>query len=375
MKNEMNLPKRSIPFVDLQAQHAPIKAAIISRWETILDTTSFISGNWVEKFENRFAQLHDTEYCVAVSNGTTALELALRALGVQHGDQIIIPTNTFIATAEAVSNVGAVPILVDCNQFSNIDCDQLESVITKNTVGIIGVHLYGNPSDFDEISSFASKHKLWTLEDSAQGHLATYRNRKVGSLGDLAAFSFYPGKNLGAPGEGGAITTNNLELATKIRQLRAHGESERYKSDVIGTNARMIEVVASTLDLKLDHIEKWTDQRRVNANQYFVDLEEISHIRPIDKQNDRESCYHLFVVHCDQRDKVKDHLLECGVNTGLHYPVPIHLQKAYADLGYKRGAFPVAETRATQMISLPMYAELSSEQIEYVCASLASALG
>jgi dTDP-4-amino-4,6-dideoxygalactose transaminase len=369
----MTPPKNSIPFVDLQSQHSPIKAEIISRWEAILDTTSFISGNWVEKFENRFAQFHDTDYCVAVSNGTTALELALRALGVQHGDHIIIPTNTFIATAEAVSNVGATPILVDCNQFSNIDCVQLESVVTKNTVGIIGVHLYGNPCDFDEISAFAAKHKLWTLEDAAQGHLATYKNRKVGSLGDIASFSFYPGKNLGAPGEGGAITTNSLELATKVRRLRAHGESERYKSDVIGTNARMIEVVASTLDLKLDYIERWTHQRREHAGKYFQHLSGMSQIRLIEKQNDRESCYHLFVVHCDQRDKVRDHLLERGVNTGLHYPLPIHLQKAYEELGYQRGAFPIAEAKATQMISLPMYAELSSEQIEYVCASLASA--
>ena len=362
----------SVPFVDLQAQYAPIKEAILGRWEAILDTTSFISGNWVEKFENRFAQLHDTKPCVAVSNGTTALELALRALGVQHGDEIIIPTNTFIATAEAVSNVGATPILVDCDQFSNINCGHLESVVTQNTVGVIGVHLYGNPCDFDEINAFAAKHKLWTLEDAAQGHLATYKNQKVGSLGDIAAFSFYPGKNLGAPGEGGAVTTNSLDLAAKVKQLRAHGESERYKSDVIGTNARMIEVVASTLDLKLDYIERWTHQRREHAGKYFQHLSGMSQIRLIEKQNDRESCYHLFVVHCDQRDKVRDHLLKLGINTGLHYPLPIHLQKAYEKLGYRRGAFPVAELRATQMISLPMFAELSSEQINYVCNTLVS---
>jgi len=362
----------SVPFVDLQAQYAPIKEAILGRWEAILDTTSFISGNWVEKFENRFAQLHDTKHCVAVSNGTTALELALRALGVQHGDEIIIPTNTFIATAEAVSNAGATPILVDCDQFSNINCGHLESVVTQNTVGVIGVHLYGNPCDFDEIKAFAAKHKLWTLEDAAQGHLATYKNQKVGSLGDIAAFSFYPGKNLGAPGEGGAVTTNSLDLAAKVKQLRAHGESERYKSDVIGTNARMIEVVASTLDLKLDYIERWTLQRREHAAKYFQHLSGMSQIRLIEKQNDRESCYHLFVVHCDERDKLQDHLLKLGINTGLHYPLPIHLQKAYEKLGYKRGAFPVAELRAAQMISLPMFAELSSEQINYVCNTLVS---
>lgn len=362
-----------IPFVDLKAQYEPLKADVLDRWKHIVETTNFISGHWVEQFEHGFAGLHGVNHCVAVANGTDAIALALRALNVQVGDEVILPTNTFIATAEAVSNVGAKPVLVDCNDYSNIDTSQIESALTSRTVGVIGVHLYGNPADFDEISLFAQRHGLWTLEDAAQGHLAKYKGRAVGSLSDIATFSFYPGKNLGAPGEGGAITTNSPELAEHIHKLRNHGQSERYLSDIVGGNSRMSELVASVLELKLAHIENWTAQRRKNAGRYYEMLRDCQTIDLIPVQNDRESCYHLFVVHVDKRDSVRQALADLGVSTGLHYPVPIHLQNAYSHLGYKQGTFPNSEDRATRMISLPMYAELKEQEIDYVCAALRQA--
>jgi dTDP-4-amino-4,6-dideoxygalactose transaminase len=362
-----------IPFVDLNAQYEPLKADVLDRWKHIVETTNFISGHWVEQFERGFAGLHGVNHCVAVANGTDAIELALRALNVQVGDEVILPTNTFIATAEAVSNVGAKPVLVDCNDYSNIDTSQIESALSSRTVGVIGVHLYGNPADFDEISLLAQRHGLWTLEDAAQGHLAKYKGRAVGSLGDIAAFSFYPAKNLGAPGEGGAVTTNSSELAEHVRKTRNHGQSERYFSDIVGGNSRMSELVASVLELKLAHIENWTAQRRKNADRYYEMLKDCENIDLIPVQNDRESCYHLFVVHVDGRDPVRQMLADQGISTGLHYPVPIHLQNAYSHLGYRKGAFPNSEYRATRMISLPMYAELKEREIDYVCAALRQA--
>ncbi len=364
-----------IPFVDLKAQYAPLRAEVLRRWDQIIETTGFISGEWVEKFERGFAKLHEANHCVAVANGTVALELALRALKVKSGDEIILPTNSFIATAEAVSNVGAKPVLVDCNEYSNINTDQLETVFTSRTVGVIGVHLYGNPADFDEICLFSKRHGTWTIEDAAQGHLAKYKGRSVGVLGDIAAFSFYPGKNLGAPGEGGAITTNNSELAEEIRKLRNHGQGERYVSDIIGGNSRMPEIIASVLELKLTHLENWTKQRRKIAGRYHEVLGDCENIELISLQSDRESCYHLLVVHVNNRDAVRQLLAEQGISTGLHYPVPIHLQNAYSGLDHRIGDFPISEMRAKRMISLPIYAELTDVEVDYVCAALRKVCG
>jgi dTDP-4-amino-4,6-dideoxygalactose transaminase len=369
----MQEDSQAIPFVDLKAQYEPIKEEVLDRWRDIVESTNFISGHWVDKFELGFAALLGVRHCVAVANGTDAIELALRALNVQIGDEVILPTNTFIATAEAVSNVGAKPVLVDCNNYSNIDSGQLESVLTSRTVGVIGVHLYGNPADFDEISHFAKRHGLWTIEDAAQGHLAKYKGRAVGSLGDIAAFSFYPGKNLGAPGEGGAITTNNSALSEHVRKLRNHGQSERYVSEIVGRNSRMSELVASVLELKLAYLENWTAERRKNAGRYYEKLRSCQSVDLIPAQSDRESCYHLFVVHVEKRDLVRKVLSDQGISTGLHYPVPIHLQSAYSHLGYSKGAFPNSEHRAMRMISLPMYAELKEREIDFVCAALSHA--
>jgi dTDP-4-amino-4,6-dideoxygalactose transaminase len=365
----------NVPFIDLRAQHAPIKDEIFRRWNQIYDETSFISGKWVEQFENRFADLIGVRYCVAVSNGTAALEIALRSLKISHLDEVIIPTNSFIATAESVSNVGAIPVFVDCDEYSNLDVRQLSDALSPRTVGIIGVHLYGNPADFDEIESFAQRHGLWTLEDAAQGHLATYKGRNVGTLGAAAAFSFYPGKNLGATGEGGAITTNSPEIADLARMLRAHGETERYKSRIVGGNGRMTELIASALDVKLDHISEWTKKRQHNSTYYRNKLRNLNSLSLDAVQTDRLSCNHLFVAYGHQRDLIRKNLLERGVNTGLHYPVPIHLQDAYVYLGYQAGQFPVAEQKAESLFSLPMYAELTEKQIDYVCAALADVIG
>jgi dTDP-4-amino-4,6-dideoxygalactose transaminase len=361
-----------VPFLDLATQHRVLLPEITRRWTEIAEHAAFVSGRWVEAFERRFAEMHGVRHCVAVANGTDALELALRALGAGPGDEVLLPTNSFIATAEAVSNVGAVPVLVDCDRHSNIDVSLLESRATDRTVGAIGVHLYGNPCDMDEINALAAARGWWTMEDSAQGHLASYRGRMAGSLGRIAAFSFYPGKNLGAPGEGGAVTTDDDGLADAVRMLRNHGQSRKYESDVVGGNSRMPELVAAVLELKCAHLAGWTASRRAHAAAYRGMLEGSSVVETIDQQDDRESAVHLFVVHADRRDELADHLSKAGIDTGRHYPIPIHRQVAYRGAAGAAGAFPAADHRAPRLLSLPMFPELTGAQIGRVVEAIGS---
>jgi dTDP-4-amino-4,6-dideoxygalactose transaminase len=360
-----------IPFVDLKPQHQQIKKQLLEAWEEIIDCTGFVGGPWLEKFETGFATLCDAQECVGVSSGTDALEVALRALGVKPGDEVIIPANTFVATAEAVLLVGASPILVDCRQGTwNIDPDRVREAVTSRTVGVIGVHLYGQPCDMDSLRAITGDFDLWLLEDSAQAHLATYKGQPCGSLGDAAAFSFYPGKNLGATGEGGAITTNDPSLATRMRELRNHGSSVKYIHKELGNNSRLSSVIAAGLAIKLDYIAEWTNCRRQNAALYMDLLADVPGLMLPRVETFADPVWHLFVVHLDNPKEAQAQLQAKGISTGLHYPVPLHLQEVFADRYAGRNLFPNTEHNASHCLSLPMYAELTAEQITQVCTEL-----
>ena len=292
------------------------------------------------------------------------------------GDEVVVPANTFIATAEAVSHTGATPRFVDCDPLTkNIDVDQAVAAFEAPTVkGAIGVHLYGQPCDLDPLVEAATRLDRWVMEDAAQAHLARYKDRPVGGIGRMAGFSFYPGKNLGAPGEGGAILTNDDSLAAAMVELRDHGQSEKYHSSRIGFNSRMHEIVGAALNVKLPHLARWTEQRRTVAGRYRQLLDDVDAIGlPVDAEW-AYSVYHLFVVHVPNRDRVMELMQAAEIGVGLHYPVPIHLQQAYASLGHQKGDFPVAEESAASLLSLPMYAELTEEQIAYVAGTLRSAV-
>lgn len=364
-----------VPFLDLRAQHAPLKAEILALWSEILDTAGFVGGPHVSGLEAEFAAACDSAHGLAVSNGTEALVVALAGLGVRPGDEVILPANTFFATAEAVALVGATPRLVDCLDGTwNLDPDAAAAAVNDRTVGIIGVHLYGQPCDADAIAAVAERHGLWWMEDSAQGHLATYKGRKTGSLGKVAGFSFYPGKNLGATGEGGAVTTSDPDLARKMRLFRDHGSEVKYHHEIMGTNARLSSVLAAALRVKLRHLPDWTAARRRNAAAYAERLAGVPGLRLPVVPDWADPVWHLYVVHVANREQVASKLNAAGIGTGYHYPVPLHLTPAMAHLGIARGAFPNAEFNAANCLSLPMFAELTLDQIDHVAATLRDAV-
>jgi dTDP-4-amino-4,6-dideoxygalactose transaminase len=365
-----------VPFLDLSQRHRPYRDEVLARWAEIYDTSRFVSGPEVQQFEIEFAAAHEVEHCVAVGTGTEALTLAVRGLGLRPGDRVVVPANTFIATAEAVSNAGGTPVFVDCDPAGrSIDvAATAEALRRSGAVGVIPVHLYGRPADMDGIRSAASAAGAWVLEDAAQAHLARYRSGPVGGLGDAAAFSFYPGKNLGAPGEGGAITTNDDTLATTLRKLRDHGQAQKYHSDLIGTNGRMHEMSAVMLRHGLRHLRQWNDGRRRVALWYRERLSGQPDIQLPDDPDWAEQVYHLFVVEIPHRDRVKAAVEQAGIGVGLHYPVPIHLQDAYAHMGHRAGDFPNAERSAVRLLSLPMFGELTEDQVDYVSRTLIGAV-
>lgn len=365
-----------VPFIDLAVQHEPLHPQILEAWAEILKSTRFVAGRDVARFEREFASAHDAEHGVAVSSGTAALELALRGLGVGPGDEVVVPANTFIATAEAVSLTGAIPRLVDCDpETRTINVEAAIEALTEPRVrGAVPVHLYGHPADMDPLVAAAARHGRFVLEDAAQAHLAQYRGQPVGGVGTASAFSFYPSKNLGAPGEGGAILTNDTGLAETVRALRDHGQASKYHSDLVGTNARMHELVASTLSIKLPHLSEWNEQRRDIAHSYAERLRGNEHIDIPNEAEWANHVYHLYVVHVPHRDRVRELMEDTGIGVGLHYPVPVHLQPAYADLGHAVGDFPVSEASAHSLLSLPMYPEMAGAAIEYVSASLIGAV-
>ena len=364
-----------VPFVDLRPQHALLKQALLDVWGAILDEAAFVGGPRVTGFEEAFAAACGAGEAVAVSSGTDALLLGLVALGVAPGDEVIVPANTFVATVEAVAHAGGRPVLVDCLPGTwNIDPAAVAAAVTPRTRGVLGVHLYGQPFDVDAVAAVCERHGLWLMEDAAQAHLATWEGRPAGSLGRCAAFSFYPGKNLGAPGEGGALVTSDAALADTVRQLRDHGQAQKYRHERVGYNCRMPALIAAALHLKLGHLPAWTEARRRHAAAYVERLSGTPGVElPVEAAGAR-SAYHLFVVHVRQRDRVLAALQEAGVGAGMHYPIPCHLQPALTHLGYRTGDFPVTERNAARCLSLPMFAELTGEQIAYVSDVLARAV-
>jgi len=363
-----------VPFLDLKAQHHQIYNEIDDRITDIITNTAFILGKHVEEFEKRFAKLHEAKYCIGVSSGTDALHIALMALEIGPGDTVIVPVNTFIATAEAVSTAGAEPVFVDCDEYCNIDPEKIREYLSTMSSelrtlpkAIIPVHLYGQPANMDEIVALAEKFGVMVVEDCCQAHLAEWHGKKVGSFGAFGAFSFYPGKNLGAYGEAGALITNDENLYLKARMIRQHGEIKRYHHNVIGHNYRMEAIQGAVLATKLNFLIEWTGKRQKNAQIYKELLAEVQGIR-VPEEADYSSCvYHLYVIESDSRDGLQYYLQQNGIATGLHYPIPLHLQDAYRHLGYGEGDFTSAEKAAGRILSLPMFPELTERQIHYVC--------
>ncbi|MGE5178765.1 MAG: DegT/DnrJ/EryC1/StrS family aminotransferase [Bacteroidota bacterium] len=361
-----------VPFVDLKAQYQSIQSEIDAAIREVIEKTAFALGPAVERFEKDFADYLGVEEVVGVNNGTAALQLTMLALGIGPGDDVIVPAHTFIATAEAVSHVGARPVFVDVRRdTANLDASLLTRAITPKTRAIIPVHLYGQPADLEPILRFASEHGLQVIEDACQAHGALYRGRRVGSFGRAGCFSFYPGKNLGAYGEGGAISTNDHELAAHLRRLRDHGQTERYHHAEVGYNARLEGIQGAVLGVKLQHLDDWNRARRKHAEAYDEELASAGVTLPFEAEA-CASAYHLYVIRSAQRDELREHLGSRGIQTGLHYPIPIHLQDAYATLGYRTGDFPESEAWARECLSLPMFAELSYAQIDQVIQGVKS---
>jgi dTDP-4-amino-4,6-dideoxygalactose transaminase len=359
-----------VKFVDLSAQHKTLETEIKEVFHRVLTNCSFVLGPEVEKFEKAFAAYCEVAHCVAVTNGTAALQLVLQGLGVGPGDEVITVAHTFIATAEAINAAGGRPVFVDIDPVSyTMDPALLEKAITSRTKAIIPVHLYGQPADMDPINTIAARHNLPVIEDSCQAHGAKYKGRRAGSLGTAACFSFYPSKNLGACGEGGAVTTNDAELAKKLRMLRDHGSVKKYEHDFPAYNLRLEGIQGGVLAVKLPHLDGWNDNRRALAKRYD-ELFAGSKIGAPRQMPYAEHVYHLYVVVVDDREALRKALTEQGIENGLHYPVPLHLQKAYADLGYKKGDFPVSEHVAANHVSLPMYAELPLDHVEHVAKTV-----
>ncbi len=360
-----------VPFLDLKAHHAPLRAELLTAIEEVIDTNAFAGGPFVAKFETDFAAFCEVPHAVGVGNGTDALWLALLALGVGPGDEVITVPSTFMATAEAISYCGATPVFVDIEaQTYTLDAARLEAAITPKTKAIIPVHLFGQMADMDAILAVAARHGLPVVEDACQAHGAEHRGRKAGSLGVAGCFSFYPGKNLGALGEAGAVVTRDPELKRKLQVLRDHGQSRKYHHAVVGWNARMDGIQGAALHVKLKHLNRNNARRRAHARQYDQLLAEVPGVLlPVEAAYARH-VYHLYVVRVAHRDQVLHAMAERGIGCGIHYPIPVHLQEAYQSLGLRRGSFPVAERCADEFLSLPMYPELSSEQIEAVVAGL-----
>jgi len=355
-----------IPFVDLRAQYHGIKEEIDTAIARVLESGQFVLGEEVAAFEGGFAGYCSARYGIAVNSGTSALHLALLAAGIGPGDEVITVPFTFVATVAAICYAGARPVFVDVEPRScTMDVNQIENAVTERTKAILPVHLYGQPADMDPILDIAARHGLVTIEDAAQAHGAEYKGRRVGSIGDLGCFSFYPSKNLSACGEGGMVVTNNPDYAHTIRMLRDWGQEGRYNHVLKGYNYRMEGIQGAILRVKLRHLEAWTEQRRLHAEQYDILLSR-SVVEMASVISDRRHVYHIYAVRVARRDALQQALEREGIQTGIHYPVPVHMQKAYADLGCGPGDFPVSERLASQVLSLPMFPELASSDIDRV---------
>jgi dTDP-4-amino-4,6-dideoxygalactose transaminase len=362
-----------VPFVDLAAHHAPVRDQIQAAVLNVVAHGKYILGPEVEAFEKGFAQMVGAKHAIGVSTGLDALRLALEAAGVKAGDEVIVPGNTFIATALAVSALGAVPVLVDCDPVTyNIDVSLIRPVVTKKTRAIIPVHLYGQAADMDAVTAVAAEFNLKVIEDACQAHGTRYKGRGCGAIGDLGCFSFYPGKNLGAMGDGGLVTTSDEALAAAVRHRRSYGEAKKYHHMVKGLNARLDTMQAAILNVKLPRLEASNAGRRRAARAYAKGLAGIPQVAaPAMPADELAHIYHLYVIRTPRRDELQAFLNTKGIQSGIHYPIPIHLQPAYAELASSGSRLPVTTKVAGEIVSLPMFPELTDAQIERVCAAIA----
>jgi len=360
-----------IPFVDLKRQYASIKNEIDGAIARVLDNTSFIMGKEVSQFEEHFAAASQARFAIGCSSGTTALHLALMAASVQAGDEVITVPNTFIATTEAITHAGAKSVFVDIDPLDfNLDPAKLEAAITAKTKAVIAVHLYGQSAQMDKIRDICAKHQLVLIADAAQAHLARYQDKPIAQWAEMTTYSFFPGKNLGAYGDAGMVVTDNAEYAKKLNLLRNHGRLKKYEHEIEGYNYRIDALQAAILDVKLAHLADWTEKRREHAASYREQLKDIEQVTLPLERSDCYHVYHLFVIKVPQRELIRERLIQAGIACGVHYPLPLHLQPAYEYLGHTAGDFPQTEASAEQILSLPMFAELTHEEITYTCDTL-----
>lgn len=361
----------NIPFATFVPMHNEIREELDKAYERVIENSHFIQGEECKKFEEEYATYCGTKYCVGVATGLDAILLILRAMDIGVGDEVIVPSNTFIATALAVSYAGAKPVFVEPEiETYNIDVHKIEDKITDKTRAIIAVHLQGRSADMDSINSIARKYGLKVIEDAAQAHGAKYKGIRVGALSDAAAFSFYPGKNLGALGDGGCITTNDKGIADKVRALGNYGSDYKYHHIYQGVNSRLDEMQAAFLRVKLPHLDHWNEQRRIVAEKYFAGINNPLIILPCKATEKYEHIYHVFVIRCEHRDKLESYLLDRGINTVKHYPIPIHMQIAYKNLNIREGELPIAEKISKTVLSIPMYYGMTDEEVNYVIECL-----
>ncbi len=367
MQSATTAQGEAIPFLDLRTQHRELRGELVAAFEKALDNAAFVGGSEVEEFEREFAQFIGVPHVAGLNSGTDALRFAYMAMGVEPGDEIITVPNTFIATTEAITQAGGVVRFVDVDRDTlTMDPAGLSAAITPRTVGVVPVHLYGQPADLDPIMAIARRHHLWVVEDAAQAHGAQYKGKSAGSIGDLAGFSFYPGKNLGACGEAGATAGADAARMEVIRRLREHGQTRKYYHATEGYNGRLDAIQAAFLRIKLRRLPAWIEGRRRAAGWYRDALAGIDGIRVPLEVAYAKHVYHIYVIHAERRDELQRHLTELHIGTGLHYPKPLHLQDAYKNMGLREGAFPVTEASAAHLLSLPMFPELTQAQVERV---------
>ena len=357
----------NVPFATFKPMHNEIREELNSAYEIVLDKSNFIQGTECKKFEEEFAKYCEVKYCVGVATGLDALMLILKAMNIGESDEVIVPSNTYIATALAVSYTGAKPVFVEPEiETFNINVNKIEEKITSNTKAIIAVHLQGRTADMDAINAIAKKHNLKVIEDAAQAQGAKYKGKKAGSLGDAAGFSFYPGKNLGALGDGGCVTTNDKALADKVRALGNYGSDYKYHHIYKGVNSRLDEIQAAFLRVKLPNLDRWNEDRRATAKKYFEGIKNPLIKLPLKSTDEFEHIYHVFVIRCDKRDELEKYLNDNGIGTVKHYPIPMHEQECYKDLEIKHGELPIAEEISRTVLSIPMYYSMTDEEVDYV---------
>lgn len=361
----------NVPFVSLRPMHDELREKLNDAYNLVIDRSMYIQGEECDLFEKEYAEYCGAKHCIGVATGLDAIYLILRAMKIGSGDEVIVPSNTFIATALAVSYCGATPVFIEpVIENYNIDVTRIEEAITDKTKAIIAVHLQGRPADMDSVNAIAKKHNLKVIEDAAQAHGAKYNGKRVGTLSDAAAFSFYPGKNLGALGDAGCVVTNNDDIANKVRALGNYGSDYKYHHIYKGTNSRLDEIQAAFLRVKLPELDKWNDSRRKIAARYISEINNPLIKLPVACDDTYEHIYHVFAIRCDRRDELEQYLKDKGIGTVKHYPVPMHMQEAYADLNIKQGDLPIAEEISDTILSIPMYYGMTDEEVNYVISSI-----